>query len=98
MEKELSLGNYDKAINTALKKLQTNKQKKSKEDYIYLLKEAYQKAVSKNTNLITYLKQDNNSANYETIYKVYQTLNNRQEKIKPLLPLYLKGNEVVFDF
>jgi len=98
IEKKVSSGNYDKAITSTLKKLKTNKQKKNKAEYIYLLKDAYLKAVSKNTQQISYLKQNNNPANYEAIYKLYLILDKRQESIKPVLPLYLDGEEVTFNF
>jgi len=98
IQKELSYGNYDNAINASLKKLQANKHKKSKADYKLLLNDAYKKAVSKDTQRIAYLKQNNNPADYETVYKLYKTLHDRQEKIKPILPLSLNGKEILFDF
>ena len=40
----VSTGNYDEAINNALANLRTNKDKKGKQDYVYLLEEAFAKA------------------------------------------------------
>ncbi len=98
IEKDVSYGNYDQAINTAIKKLRNNKNKKNSPQYIYALKEAFQKATSRDTQKISYLQEENNPASYESIYNLYNTLNNRQEIIKPILPLYLNGNEVSFSF
>ncbi|HRM13428.1 MAG TPA: hypothetical protein PLV47_10805, partial [Flavobacterium sp.] len=36
----LSSGNYDQAIDNAISNLRTNKDKKGKQDYVYLLEEA----------------------------------------------------------
>ncbi len=88
-EKALNTGNYDQAINIALNKLRTNKEKKGKQPYIKMLEEAYVKVVDRDMSAIDYLEKDGNPANLERIYNTYQTLKNRQEQIKPLLPLYL---------
>jgi hypothetical protein len=38
----LSSGNYDQAIDNAVSNLRSNKDKKGKQDYVYLLEEAFQ--------------------------------------------------------
>lgn len=98
IEKQLSYGNYDKAINDALRKLSNNKERKSKQEYIGLLKRAYNKAADRDLNDINYLKKDSNPEKYEQIYNKYTNLRNRQERIKPVLPLYLNGKEVGLKF
>lgn len=98
IEKQLTYGNYDKAINDAIRKLSSNKERKSKQEYIGLLKRAYNKAVDRDLNDINYLKKDNNPEKYEQIYNKYINLRNRQERVKPVLPLYLNGNEVRLKF
>jgi len=47
---------------------------------------------------ISFLTEENNPVNYESIYKLYRTLHNRQEVIKPILPLYLNERKVSFQF
>ena len=96
IEKQLTSGNYDRAINDALRRLKTNKDKKRKADYIYLLKEAFDKAEARDIERVSYLEKDNNPANYEQVYELYQTLRNRQESIKPVLPLYIGNKKVAF--
>ncbi len=97
-ERALNTGNYDEAINIALNKLKTNKDKKGKQPYIKMLEDAYAKVVERDINAIEYLKKDANPANLERIYNNYLLLKDRQESIKPLLPLYLtnKGRNAKF--
>ncbi|MEW7290496.1 hypothetical protein [Aquimarina sp. 2304DJ70-9] len=84
----LNTGNYDQAINIALNKLKTNKGKKGKQPYILMLEEAYAKVVERDINAVKYLEKEGNPANLEQTYNTYVSLKNRQERIKPLLPLY----------
>ncbi len=88
-EKALNTGNYDQAINIALNRLKTNKDKKGKQPYILMLEEAYAKVVERDINAVNYLEQEGNPANLERIYNTYLSMRDRQERIKPLIPLYL---------
>jgi hypothetical protein len=96
----LSSGNYDLAIDNAISNLQYNKDKKGKQDYVYLLEEAFAKAKERDLNTINLLTKDANPAQLEKIYTTYMQLNNRQEKIKPILPLKLikEGRNAIFPF
>lgn len=86
-QEAINYGDYDNAISISLKYLRDNKFKKSNQPYIYLLEEAYAKANDRDLNRIKYLKQEGNDSGLEEIYNTYVDLNNRQEAIKPLLPL-----------
>ncbi|WP_308992299.1 hypothetical protein QLS71_018210 [Mariniflexile litorale] len=97
IEKSLSAGNYDQAIHDAIGKLRTNKDKKGKADFIAMLQEAYNKANERDLTDINFLKKDNNPENYLRIYDMYVGLNNRQELIKPILPLSINGKTVKFN-
>ncbi len=88
-EKALNTGNYDEAIGIALNKLKTNKDKKGKQPYILMLEEAYAKVVNRDISAVNYLEKEGNPANLERMYTTYLSLKSRQERIKPLLPLYL---------
>ena len=96
----LSSGNYDEAINNSISNLRTNKDKKGNQDYVYLLEEAFAKAKERDLNSINLLEKDKNPANSEKIYTTYLQLNDRQERIKPLLPLKLlnEGRNAIFPF
>jgi hypothetical protein len=99
-QKLVSSGNYDAAISKAVSNLRTNKGNKRKQDYIYLLEEAFAKAKERDLNAITLLAKDANPVQLEKMYNTYLQLNERQEKIKPLLPLRLirEGRNAIFPF
>ena len=96
----VSTGNYDEAINNALANLRTNKDKKGKQDYVYLLEEAFAKAKERDLNNIQMLNIESNPNQIEKLYNYYVQLHDRQEKIKPVLPLFLikEGRNAIFPF
>lgn len=99
-QNNLASGNYDAAIDIALSNLRSNKDKKGKQDYVYLLEEAFAKAKERDLSTVNFLSKENNPSNLEKIYNTYMALNDRQEKIKPLLPLRLinDGRNAIFPF
>lgn len=99
-EKALNSGNYDSAISLAIENLQTNKYKKSKQDYVVILESAFRKAVARDKERIAFLRLDGNPENKGEIYESYMRLHDRQEAIKPLLPLKIldQNREAAFDF
>ena len=98
VEKAVNTGNYDQAINTALKKLRTNKDKKRNYDYVIMLQDAYYKVVERDLGTIAHLKKDNNPETYVRVYELYEDLDARQQAIKPILPLQIDGNNIPFKF
>ncbi|MCI2228054.1 hypothetical protein MC378_02660 [Polaribacter sp. MSW13] len=99
-QEAISNGNYDKAINLAVDNLKSNKVKKGNQPYVLMLEEAYAKATSKDLDRINFLKKESNPENIETIFVLYENLKNRQEVIKPLLPLSIlkEGRDAKFQF
>jgi hypothetical protein len=99
-QNNLASGNYDAAIDIAVSNLRSNKDKKGKQDYIYLLEEAFAKVKERDLNTVSFLSKENNPNNLEKIYNSYLALHDRQEKIKPLLPLKLikEGRNAIFPF
>ena len=97
-QKLVHSGDYDNAISIAVSSLASNKDKKSKQEYVSLLEEAFAKAKERDVNAIQLLEKEGNPAKIERIYQLYLNLNNRQEKIKPLLPLQIinKNREAIF--
>lgn len=96
----LTSGDYDSAIQNAVEGLRNRKDAKGKQDYVYLLEEAFAKAKERDLrNIATWFK-DANPNNLEKIFNTYQQLNNRQELIRPLLPLKLlkEGRNAIFPF
>ena len=93
--KLINSGNYDVAIDKSLKKLRKNK---SKEKHIEYLKRAFVQANQRDMNRINFLKQEGQPDNSVEIYSTYDQIKRRQEKIRPVLPLYLNGKQVNFAF
>ncbi len=93
-------GNYDRAIDMSIDKIKIKKGKKSADEYVTLLKESYDKAVRRDLALIDKLTKDPNPDKWRQIYDTYLLLDTRQEKIKPVLPLYLvkQNKQVNFSF
>ena len=96
----LSSGDYDTAIQTAVENLKNRKDAKGKQDYIYLLEEAFAKAKERDQRDVATWFKDANPGNLEKIFNTYQQLNSRQELIRPLLPLKLikEGRNAIFPF
>ncbi len=96
----LTSGDYDGAIINAVNGLQGNKNAKGKQDYVYMLEEAYAKADERDLRNIETWFKDANPRNLEQIYDTYINLNKRQEMIRPLLPLRLlkEGRDAKFPF
>jgi len=99
-QEAINHGNYDEAIEIAIKNLRNNKTKKSNQSYVLMLEEAFAKATIRDKERIEFLKNDGNPANLENIYNGYTLLNRRQENIKPLLPLPIitNGRNAMFQF
>lgn len=85
IEKLVDTGQYDKAIYFATNKLSGAKVKKV--EYVKGLETAFKKATDKDMAYIEKLKNEGNPESWETILSVYATISNRQESIRPLLPL-----------
>ncbi|MGB5379268.1 hypothetical protein [Muriicola sp.] len=99
-QEAINTGNYQQAINSALRNLAENKDKKSNQAYVLMLEEAFSKNMERELQNISYLEKDGNPANLEAIYKGYSQLKNIQQRIRPLLPLYVRdeGRDARFNF
>lgn len=99
-QEAINTGNYQQAINSALRNLAEKKDKKGNQSYILMLEEAFSKNMERELQNISYLEKDGNPANLEAIYKGYTQLKNIQQRIRPLLPLYLRdeGRDARFAF
>lgn len=99
-QKALNSGNYNNAINTSITKLSSNKTKKGNQKYITILENAFSKNTKRELAEINFLLKEGNGAHYEKVYHTYLELNAIQERINPLLPLYLseEGRKAKFSF
>ena len=98
IEQQLHRGNYDRAITDALRQLQSRKTENRKSKFISILKDGYDRVTKRDLDDIAFLKKDGNPVNNVKIFEMYSTLDARQRAIEPVLPLYIKGREVKFDF
>lgn len=92
----LTSGNYNEAITDAISKLKANKNAKRNQEFILLLKDAYDKANTRDLDAIARLKASKNPEYYKRIYETYNAITQRQNAVKPLLPLRYKEREVFF--
>ena len=83
----IAKGDYNKAIDLAVKKLQKDKTSSKSEEHILLLEEAYAKAVAQDKREIETATNGNNPAAPQILYRLYIGLEKRQNLIRPLLPL-----------
>lgn len=96
-EKLVETGNYDQAINLAIRKLAGKKNKKVK--YVQALEEAFAQVTERDMRAADRLKADGNNANWEKVNDIYRRISRRQEAIRPLLPLIDKeGIKASFQF
>ncbi|MDP5101146.1 MAG: hypothetical protein NWQ09_07460 [Nonlabens sp.] len=98
-KKALQSGNYDETINVSIKNLVGDKDAKRKQDYVFLLRDAYQKAREQDKNTLKRLQASSNPESLESIYETYLRLQSRQDRLVPLLPLrdLKKNKEIVFE-
>lgn len=85
IEKLVDSGQYDKAIYFSTNKLSGAKVNKA--EYVKGLETAFNKATDRDMAFVEKLKNEGNPESWETILSVYATISNRQESIRPLLPL-----------
>lgn len=98
IEKQLNSGNYDLAISNALKKLENNKDKKRKQDYVIMLEDAYHKVVAEDFSRLSRLKKEENPEAYKYIFDKYLDMEERQNAIKAVLPLKIGDKTLDLSF
>lgn len=88
-KRSLLSGDYDHAIDIAVRNLRRDRDSKGKQEFVYMLEEAFAKAKERDERNISIWEKERNPANTERIYNTYVALEARQELIRPLLPLKL---------
>lgn len=95
--KLVETGNYDQAIELAVKKLAGKKTKKTK--YVMALEDAFYKTTTRDMAYADELKKEGRPENWQKINDIYKKIKRRQDRIKPLLPLIDKdGIKAEFRF
>ncbi|NPA43144.1 MAG: hypothetical protein GXO27_03840 [Chlorobi bacterium] len=85
----LAAGEYDRVIEVAVTKIRHGAKKKG--EYIRLLEEAYARATDRDLQEIRRLEKESDPAKWKEIYRLYARIMDRQDKVRPLLPLKVAG-------
>ena len=94
-KKQLQKGNYDAAIDKAVKQLRKDP---SDEKQIEILTQSYNNANAQNNERIRFLKMEGRPDNWDEIYLVYKTLYDRQSLVRTVTPLNANGRSVDFPY
>ncbi len=94
-KKQLQKGNYDLAIQKAVKKLMRNP---SSEDDIEILARSFTLANTQDLERIKYLKMEGKAESWEEIAQGYQRLKWRQDMIRPVMPLESNGQDIKLNY
>jgi hypothetical protein len=87
-QKLVERGDYEDAIETALRRLAGKKKKKAK--LVLALEEAFAKANQRDLAAANRLKNQGRAENWPRIHRHYEDIRQRQEAVAPLLPLVSK--------
>jgi predicted transcriptional regulator YdeE len=94
-KKQLQKGNYDAAIQKAVKQLR--KEPKDIEQ-IDILNQAYKVANEQDNERIRMLKMEGKPDSWDEIYLVYKGLNDRKSLVRTVTPLNMNGRSVDFPY
>jgi hypothetical protein len=90
-------GKYDQAINYSVNKIKGKKDKKDK--FVEAIETSFAKVTENNMERIKYLKIEKNGNYWMEVYDILNDIDDRQRKIKPLIPLISKsGYKAEFKF
>lgn len=92
-KKQLQKGNYDAAIDKAVKQLRKDPQDVKQ---INILNQSYKVANEQDNERIRFLKMEGRPNNWDEIYLVYKALSDRQSLVRTVTPLNMNGRAVDF--
>ena len=94
-KKQLQKGNYDAAIDKAVKSLRKDPNDAKQID---ILTQSYKVANDQDNERIRFLKMEGRPDSWDEIYLLYKTLNDRQSLVKTVTPLNNNGRSVEFSY
>jgi hypothetical protein len=94
-KKQLQKGNWDAAIEKAVKQLRRNP---DDEKQAGILAQAFKNANDNDIERIRFLKAEGRPDTWDQIYLSYKTMNDRQTLVRTILPLAIKGSSVDFPY
>ena len=94
-KKMLEKGNYDAAIQKAVKKIR--KDPDSPKD-IEALDRAYKIVNEQDIERVTFLEREDNPDNYEEVFAIYTRMKNRQTLVRTVTPMNLNGRNIDYPY
>jgi len=94
-KKQLQKGNYDAAIQKAVKQLRKDPADVKQID---ILTQAYKVSNDQDSERVRFLKMEAKPDSWDDIYLVYKALNDRQSLVKTVAPLNANGRSVDFPY
>ena len=94
-KKQLEKGNYDAAIQKAVKDLRKDPKDTKQID---ILNQAYKIANEQDNERVRMLKMEGKPNSWDEIYLVYKALNDRQALVRTLPPLNMNGRSIEFSY
>ncbi len=94
-KKQLEKGNYDVAIDRAVKQLRKDP---SDAKQIAILDRSYKIVNEQDNERIRFLKIENKPANWDEIYQVNKRLSDRQALVRSVMPLNLNGKSIEYQY
>lgn len=92
-------GDYDRALDVAIKHARGKKTKRIKTEYVQYAESAFQKATTRDMNRISQLRDKNTIESWKKIHRLAEGMMKRQNKVEPYLPLVSKdGYTATFSF
>lgn len=94
-KKQLEKGNYDAALDKAVKQLRKDP---DDEKQIAILDRSYKIANEQDNERIRFLKMESKPANWDEIYLINKRLSDRQSLVRSVTPLNLNGKSVTYEY
>ena len=94
-KKQLQKGNYDAAIDKAVKQLRKDPNDVKQ---IEILDQSYRVANEQDNERVRFLKMEGRPNNWDQIYLVYKALSDRQALVRTVAPLNMNGRSIDFPY
>jgi hypothetical protein len=94
-KKQLARGNYDAAIDKAVRELRRNPRDEKQAE---ILAQSYRVANDQDNERVRFLKMEARPNGWDEIYIVYKALNDRQALVKTVTPFNVKGQTIDFPY
>ncbi|OFY62999.1 MAG: hypothetical protein A2V46_14360 [Bacteroidetes bacterium RBG_19FT_COMBO_42_7] len=94
-KKQLEKGNYDAAIDRAVRQLRKDPRDTKQ---ISILDKSYKIVNEQDNERIRFLKMENKPANWDEIYQTSKRMSDRQALVRSVTPLYLGGKTIEYPY